>query len=215
MTIGADDMTWMNVFIDAAYAVHPDMKSHTGGCIFFGRGAIMSKATKQKLNTCSSTEAELVGNSDFIPSAIYASLFLNAQGYDMQPSTVNQDNQSTMKLLTNGRASCSTKSRHIDIRYFFMKDRIDKGEFTVQYCPTELMIADFFSKPLQGSLFQRFSAVIMGEVDLITFLNSKPPPSKERVGVSNDTDSTDDSDVITQPTYADVAKRNTTNSINK
>ena len=117
--IGADDITWMDVFIDAAYAVHPDMKSHTGGCISFGRGAIMSKAVKQQLNTTSSTQSELVGSSDFIPSAIYANLFLQAQGYTMQTSTLHQDNQSTIKLLNHGRASCGKKSRHIDIRYFF------------------------------------------------------------------------------------------------
>ena len=175
----------------------------------------MSKATKQLLNTCSSTEAELVSCSDFIPSAIYASLFLHAQGYHMQPSTVNQDNQSTIKLLNNGRSSCGKKSRHIDIRYFFMKDRIEKGEFKVKYCPTELMIADFFSKPLQGSLFKRFSAVNMGEVDLATSLKSKPPPPKERVGGSIDARSTDGGDVIIHPTYAEVTKRSSTKTKKK
>ena len=79
LRIGANDMTWMNVFIDAAYGVHPDMKSHTGGCIYFWRGAIMSKSVKQVLNTTSSTESELVGNSGFISSAIYTSFFLDAQ----------------------------------------------------------------------------------------------------------------------------------------
>ena len=118
--------------MDASYAVHPNMRSHTGGCIFFGRGAIMSKSTKQTLNTTSSTIAELVGCSDYIPSAIYANLFLKAQGYCIEQANVHQDNQSTIKLLTNGRTSCSKRSRHIDIRYFFMKDMVDKKEFDVK-----------------------------------------------------------------------------------
>ena len=103
LTIGADDINWMNVFIDAAYATHPDMKSHTGGYILFSRGSIMSKSTKQQLNTTSSTEAEFVGCSNFITSAIYASLFLSSQGYEMRKTTLHQDNQSTIKLLVNGR----------------------------------------------------------------------------------------------------------------
>jgi hypothetical protein len=53
----------MNTWIDASYAVHPDMKSHTGGAVSFGTGAALSKSSKQKLNTRSSTEAELVGAS--------------------------------------------------------------------------------------------------------------------------------------------------------
>ena len=78
----------------------------------------MSKSTKQQLNTLSSTESEFVGNSDFMTSPIYASLFLDAQGYRMQTSTVHQDNQSTIKLLTNGKASCGKKSRYVDISFF-------------------------------------------------------------------------------------------------
>ena len=95
-----------------------------------------------------------------------------------------------------------------------MKDRIDKGEFKVKYCPTELMVADFFTKPLQGSLFKRLSAVIMGEVDLLTFLNNKPSPSKERVEVPTGTKIIDCDDVKIKPSYASVLKGSIT-SINE
>ena len=91
-----------------------------------------------------------------------------------------------------------------------MKDRIEKGEFEVKYCPTELMAADFFSKPLQGSMFKKLSAVIMGEVDLLTFLNSKTAPSKERVGVQVGTTSDDRADVKKNITYASVVKKKRT-----
>jgi hypothetical protein len=60
MTIGADSLTKMKHWVDASYAVHEDMKSHTGGTTSFGRGTLMCKSSKQKLNTKSSTEAELV-----------------------------------------------------------------------------------------------------------------------------------------------------------
>jgi len=64
-----------------------------------------------------------------------------------------QDNKSTILIAENGIKSCSKRSRHIKIRYFFIKDLVDSGEVRIEYCLTEKMLADFFSKPLQGSLF--------------------------------------------------------------
>jgi hypothetical protein len=85
-----------------------------------------------------------------------------------------------MKMERNGRSSCGQKSRHIDIRYFFIKDRVDSGEIDIVHCPTEMMVADFFTKPLQGALFKKLKSVIMGEIDVQTFQNMSSGP-KERV----------------------------------
>jgi hypothetical protein len=65
LTLGADDLNTIQTWVDASYAVHPDMKSHTGGVISMGIVGLMCKSTKQKLNTKSSTEAELVGATDY------------------------------------------------------------------------------------------------------------------------------------------------------
>jgi hypothetical protein len=54
LTLLADDIGMMKMWVDASYAVHKDMKSHTGGVVLFGIGAVMSKSIKQKLNTKSS-----------------------------------------------------------------------------------------------------------------------------------------------------------------
>ena len=62
----------------------------------------------------------------------------------------------------NGRDSCSQRSRHIDIRYFWIKDRLQNETNKLEYCPTEQMLADFFTKPLQGNLFMKFRHVVMG-----------------------------------------------------
>jgi hypothetical protein len=145
LTIGADSLEKLMTWVDAAYGVHQDMKSHTGGAMSFGRGAVLCKSSKQKLNTKSSTEAELVGASDYLPNTIWVKMFLSAQGYNVEKNEFLQDNQSAMKLEMNGRASCGQKSRHIDIRYFFMKDRITTEGVDVVYCPTEEMLADFFT----------------------------------------------------------------------
>ena len=104
----------MDTYIDAAFAVHADVhadvKSHTGGVITLGRGAVMSKSSKQKLNTTSSTEAEQVGASDYTPTALWGAKFLAYQGYKIHNNTVHQDNQSAMKLHVNGRRSCGQQT---------------------------------------------------------------------------------------------------------
>jgi hypothetical protein len=137
------------------------------------------------LNTKSSTEAELVGASDYLPYPIWAKKFLDAQGYVLEENIFYQDNQSTIRFERNGRNSCGPNSRHIDIRYFFIKDRIDIEDIDVQYCPTEQMLADFFTKPLQGSLFRKFREVIMGHKHIDTLKETSPAPSQERVGEYN------------------------------
>jgi hypothetical protein len=66
LVLGADDLTIMKTWVDASYGVHKDFKSHTGGAVSFSQGAVMYKSVKQKLSTKSSTEAELVGASDYL-----------------------------------------------------------------------------------------------------------------------------------------------------
>ena len=128
----------------------------------FGRGVFSTKSTKQKLNTKSSTEAAVVGVSDYLPGNIWTENFWKHQGNDLKESTLYQDNTSAMKLERNGWESCGQKSRHIDIRYFWIKDRLKDEKNKLEHCLTELMLADFFTKPLQGNLFKKFRQVVMG-----------------------------------------------------
>ena len=164
--IGAKDLRTMLTWIDATYATYPNMRGQTGGTISFGTGVVHGRSSKQKLNAKSSTEAEIIGMSEFIPFQIWMTNFLKYQGYKIDKNVVFQDNQSAIRMETNGRNSCTGNSRHIDIRYFFVKDRIDKGEFEITYCNTEDMIADFFTKPLQGNIFRKFRDMIMGYVNI-------------------------------------------------
>jgi len=113
LKLGADNLSNLQIWVDASFAVHPDMKSHTGGVMSFGRGAVFAKSSKQKLNTKSSTEAEVVGVSDYLPNPIWLKLFMEAQSYPVHTSILEQDNESAMKLEENGRKSAGQKSRHI------------------------------------------------------------------------------------------------------
>jgi hypothetical protein len=161
LTLEADNMHVVKWWVDASFAVHPDMKSHTGGVMSLGKGAVYGTSTRQKLNTKSSTEAELVGVNDVMPQVLWTRYFLEAQGYGVNDSIIYQDNQSSILLEKHGRASSGKRTRHINIRYFFVTDRIAANEVSVQYCPTKEMISDYFTKPLQGILFQKFRNFIM------------------------------------------------------
>jgi hypothetical protein len=150
----------IEAFIDASHGVHADAKGHTGGCITLGKGPISTKSTKQKVVSKSSTEAELVGLSDYLSQVIWTRDFLIAQGHSIQAALVHQDNKSTIALAEKGR-STSERTRHINIRYFFIKDKIDSGEVKVQYLPTGEMLADILTKPLQGELFRRLRRLLL------------------------------------------------------
>ena len=178
--MGIDKLGKLVTCIDAAYGTHPDFRIYTGGVVSLGRGALINKSVKQKLNTKSSCEAEVVGVSDVFPANIWLTNFLHAQGYKVHDNVLYQDNTSAIKMHKNGWMSCSKKSRHIAITYFFIKDRHDKGEFTIKHCPTTLMLADYHSKSLQGKLFRDFRSVIMGH-KTIDWLMNRVPSIKERV----------------------------------
>ena len=72
-----------------------------------------------------------------------------------------------MMLERNGKLSSSERTKHIATRHYFIKDKIQKGEVDEVHCPAEEMIADFFTKPLQGQLFFKFRKEIVGEEWLI------------------------------------------------
>ena len=69
---------------------------------------------------------------------------------------------SAMKIANNGKRSSGHRTKHMDNRYFWIKDRVKSEGITIQYCPTEKMVADFFTKPLQGSSFQKMRDIILG-----------------------------------------------------
>jgi hypothetical protein len=99
------------------------------------------KSTKQKLNTRSSTESELVAVDDCMPAICWTRYFLESQVYGVFENILYQDNQSAILLEKNGKASSSKRTKHINIRYFFVTDRISNKELSVEWCPTKQMIA--------------------------------------------------------------------------
>lgn len=122
LTLEADegDIIICSHYPDAAFSVNSDFKSHTGSAFTLGKGSVETYSAKQKLNTKSSTEVELVAADDVVPQAIWIRNFLAEQGYD-STTTIYQDNTSAMLLEQNGTESSSKRTRHINIRFYLIK----------------------------------------------------------------------------------------------
>jgi hypothetical protein len=102
-------------YVNASFAVHPNMWGYTGGGLTMGRGFPISVSTKQKLNTRSSTESELVGVDDMMSIILWTCYFLLSQGYGVVKNLLLQDNQSSILLERNRRALSGKRMRHINI----------------------------------------------------------------------------------------------------
>ncbi len=83
LTMKADDLKVIKLYVDASFAVHPDFWSHTGGVMTMGSNTMQTILTKQKLNTRSSTEAKLVGADDAMGPILWTRFFPEEQGYDI------------------------------------------------------------------------------------------------------------------------------------
>lgn len=198
LTLSGDGSDLIRWWVDASYGVHADMKSHTGATLSMGKGSIHSMSSAQKIVGCSSTEAELIGVHDIMPQIIWTANFLKAQGIKGADTVLYQDNKSTILLANNGRASVGKRSRHINIRYFFVKDRIANGELRIEYCPTLEMWGDFFTKSLQGVLFYKFRDLIMN-ID-----PSSPYHSSHRSVLKNEESVPEDPEKCVRRSYRDV-----------
>jgi len=122
LILGANGTGFLSWFVDASFAVHPDMRGHTGGAMTMERGFPLDKSTKHKLNTHSSMEGEIVVVEDMIPQILWSCLFMKAQEFFVRDNILYQDNKSAMLLETNGRASSSKRTRHIEIQYYLVAD---------------------------------------------------------------------------------------------
>ena len=139
------------------------------------------KKGKRKLSTQSSNENELVGGDGIMPIVVWSQNLLMA-GYEVAQNIFLQDNRGNMLMEylrgdhnrplvlgaeRNGKTSSGKRTKHINIRYFFITDRVNMKEISIDWCPTKKMVADYMSKPLQGSLFRELRDYIMGRVRCI------------------------------------------------
>ncbi len=166
LVLGALNTGVLHWHVDASFATHPDMRGHTRGVLTMGTECPLVTSTKQKCNVCSLTVGELVAVNEMIGQILWTWLFILAQGIKVTDNILYQDNKSAILLEKNGWASSSKQMKHIEIWYYYVADCIAKGDLSVVWCPTNKMIADFLTKPLQGKVFQQFRDVLMGRVPM-------------------------------------------------
>jgi hypothetical protein len=113
LNLSTDNLTTIRWWVDASHAVHDNCRSHTGAMMSLGKGAAISFFNKQKINTRSFMELELVSADQALSSILHTRHLIEAQGYSVEQNLQFQDNQSTMCLEVNGSFSSSKCTKHI------------------------------------------------------------------------------------------------------
>ena len=129
-----------------------------------GHGLLISSSTKNKLNTKSSTETEIVDVDGFMPDICRTQYFIAAQGYNVKDKCLHHDNKSSIILENNGKASSAKMTKRINIWYFFITNKVNNGEVSIVWCPTWENIGYYMIKTLQCAMFRNFRYQTMGVI---------------------------------------------------
>jgi len=150
-------------YADASYGVHTNGRSHGGTYITYGRGPTLVRSNVLKDVAISSSESELMQLTGTTSLAARERSFAIEQQHidSTEKGILFEDNKSAIHMAHNGK-SISNRTRHIKIKYFFVKQFLDNGEFKLEHCPTREMIADILTKPLQGELFLELRDLLLG-----------------------------------------------------
>eukprot|EP00957_Ditylum_brightwellii_P148192 11283409-Ditylum_brightwellii.AAC.1 len=154
LMLSEDGLAIIKWWPDSAFAAHKDMMSHTDRTMTLGHGSVYIYSTKQKLFTRSLTKVEIVGAAGVLPQQLYTNMIFEAQSYVISSSVIFQGNQGAIHLEQNGCGSGGKRTRHMDVMFFFITDRVEAGEIMLEHCLSGEMRGDFFSKLLQGNPFK-------------------------------------------------------------
>jgi len=149
-------------YVDAAYALHSDSKSHTGVVIYVGGTLVYVASRKQKCMSKSPTEAELIALTDNLGLVELFQEFVEfVTKKKTQPPVVYQNCNAVVMLVTKGGGKLRTK--HLRARMHLGKEMVDEEGNKVVYKSAEGMEADGFSKPYNPAKHKPFAALIQGE----------------------------------------------------
>jgi hypothetical protein len=149
-------------YSDASWADDRDQRRSTTGFVLFLAGAAISwKSRLQPTTSLSSTEAEYKSAGAGVQEILAVRSALVELGYPhAAPTTLFEDNQGAISLALNPVAHYRT--RHIDIRHHFIRQKVADKSVALEYISTKLMIADALTKPLSTDTFRRFRDAMMG-----------------------------------------------------
>lgn len=143
------------VYSDSDWASDPDdRKSHTGMITKLATGPICWTSHKQKTVALSSTEAEYMALSDSCRQLMWIRSLFSEIGFNIATLPLCGDNQGSIFLGSNPVQERRTK--HIDIRYHYIRERIESNEVDLYYIPTNDNVADLLTKNLALVKFKKF-----------------------------------------------------------
>ena len=146
-------------YTDADWASQAHRHSISGSVFLVSGGAISWSSRKQPIIALSTTEAEYIAASDASRELLWLRALTSELNFSSDsPTTLFCDNQSAIKVAKNGLLHARTK--HIDIRYHFIRETILNGHLDIIYCPTSEMIADVFTKALPSSKLNFFAELL-------------------------------------------------------
>ena len=163
LILGPNGTVMLKWWINVSHEAHLNIRDYAEGTVCMGRGLPISDSTNQKSKTRISTELKIVGVDEFMPGILWARNVLKDQHYGVTENIIFQNNRSALLLENNSKASIVNRKKHINI-IIFATGRIQKGEISVEWCPTNYMNGDLFTNPNPGSLLWRFRDLIMGVV---------------------------------------------------
>lgn len=154
------DEQLLQAYCDSDYAGDEDTRrSTTGYLILFCGGPISWCSRRQPIVALSSTEAEFIAAAECCKELLYLKGLITELTGKKVKTELNIDNQSTIKLIQKG--IINKRSKHIDVRYKFITERIKSEEIEIKYCPTENQLADVFTKALNKVKFKQLVDSIM------------------------------------------------------
>ncbi len=159
---GKDKLIKLFGYADASFIAGGDSRSQLGYCFFLNRdsGAVVARSLKDKTISLSSTESEIKALTEAIKEAIWIRGLLNELGYFQdEPTLIYQDNQSAIRL--SEAIGSEGRTRHIVNRINFIREMIRDRHITVEYIPTEHMVADILTGPRERSLFERLRTYLL------------------------------------------------------
>lgn len=160
-------------YCDADYAADIDQRKSTTGYVFLLNGGVVSWSSKlQQTVALSTTEAEYMALAHAAKEAIWLRLLLSEFGIEQEGATIiNEDNQGCINLAKNPISHGRTK--HIDVRYHFLREKVDENIIQLQYCKTDDMLADSFTKALGRNKYER----IRNSLGIVKLNNISPSGS--------------------------------------